>query len=392
MTALATQGRPSGMRDELRALSTSAPGLTGIFLDSSGVLTVAVATDKFSAGSMANVLAWARAYGAPSATLGEMRTRRVRYSFLELDTQYRVLEATMRSDDGVSLTAIDESRGVIVVGTVSTAKGDGLRSRLVASGIPADMLVFERARPGAGESTLQDPVRPTIGGLRVVPHANQGCTLGFNLMRWADGIDPPTSPKYFMTAGHCNGFTWGTNTQLPYYQVADRVGEEFEAVPIFNYPSWHCPAGKTPCTEADAVFIKYDDTVSVAYGNVARVSALNGNIIGYTNVQPNYVGAMIGQKVTKVGQATGSSTGTVSLTCADFQVGNGFLMVWVKCMGRANYNSGPGDSGAPVFIPSSGSTSMKWMSGIHSASDGTYRYFSRMDQIDWAVNGAYFYW
>lgn len=392
------QGRGS-YRDQMRALAQQAPGFTGVFFDENGDLTVSVARDDFAPASLATVLAWVRSYSIVASFKSTVKLKRVRYSYADVSEKYAVLGQTMRPEDGVTLTAIDGSQGVIRIGVSSNTKVASLRSRLDSAGVPDDMLTFEEDQIGVGDQTLQSSgVRPAVGGLEIVSHEQTQCSLGFNVMRWDTGTDPATSPEYFLTAAHCAGSTWGQNRSLPYSQDSSgfQVGSEYEAVPIVNYPAWQCPdAGHSPCELADVLVIAYDDTVSVAYGNVAKVSGLS--IIGYYNVQGTVTGAIQGQVVTKVGAFGGMSTGTVGTECTDQRVSTMEHPdpVWIMCQDQVQYSADPGDSGGPVFIPYDPNhpTQTPAIVGIHSNHDAnnSHRYYSPINQIDFALNNAYFH-
>lgn len=384
------------IRDQLKALSDRAPGFTGVFLDGAGVLTIAVARDDFPLVSTEAVLAWARSYtaAAANATASSVRFRRVPYSYSELYDRFKLAEQVITPGDGLTLAAIDESRGVIVLGLQSLDRASTVRERLAQAGVPGGMVEFRQQDVGRGELKLSDAVRPTAGGIKTQHHNAGYCTLGFNVGRWDEGWNAP--PYYFFSAAHCQGSTWGQYQAYPVYQVNSGVGEEFEVVPIKTYPAWPCPsASKSPCELADLVVYKYDDTVAVRYGNVAKPDG-SLNIIGYYNVQPQLVGTIAGQVVTKVGAFGGQSTGTVSLTCTDQPVATTDhpSTVWVLCLGEANYNSADGDSGGPIFIPYNPANPNQTpdLVGIHSNAAGSHRYFTTMDYIDYATNYAYYYW
>jgi hypothetical protein len=379
-------------RQQLRAVAQMAPGFEGVFVDQNGAATLAVATDDFPVARQALVVQWARQYFRGLDLSTPVRLQRVAYDYAQLFDGFATVQQSVQRGDGVTLLAIDETKAVIRVGLASLAQTAALRARLVTAGIPSDMLQFEQDDIGVADATLQsNGVRPAVGGLEILSHETLACSIGFNVMRWDTGTDPMTSPKYLLTAAHCAGTTWGVNKSLPYSQVSAagyQIGAEYEAVPIVNYPAWQCPnSTESPCELADVLVLKYDDTVSVGYGNVANVDG-SLNIIGYYNVQ-GMTGFTPGQTVTKVGAFGGKSTGTIHASCVDrlFGVPGVHANIWVPCQGEATYSASDGDSGAPIFIPGSSPV----MIGVHSNHGSTYRYFSTMDQIDLALNSAYYY-
>lgn len=216
------------------------------------------------------------------------------------------------------------------------------------------------------------------------------------MLSWVTGISL-TDPMYFLTAGHCSGSVWGTAGNWPVYQHnSDRVGQEYITAPVVSYPNWRCPsAAKSPCTEADVLAIRYDDTVAVQYGNVANVDG-SRNITGTYNVQGTISGVLNGQSITKVGATTGKTTGTVQATCVDISYSTFHHpgSVWLLCAQRANYSSGNGDSGAPVFRPYQANDQYTpAIAGLHSALDvAGNRYFTPISRIDMVFGSEFYYW
>jgi hypothetical protein len=252
------------------------------------------------------------------------------------------------------------------------------------------MIALDERGPAIAETTLNQLYRPAVGGLQILEHNGNGCTLGFNVFDWS--ILGGSSPLYFLTAGHCSG-TWGqTPRGWPYYQPSSsRVGEEFATVTVHS--TGYCPTGHSPCMEADVLAVKYDDTVSVLYGNVANVDA-SKNITGYLNVQGMVSGAIFGQTVTFVGQVSGKRTATIRDVCKDQWVAGPAGTYWILCQSSADYVSTGGDSGAPIFIPyQQGNQYTPSIVGIHSSTDQAgHKWFSPIDQIDFALNYAFYYW
>lgn len=270
---------------------------------------------------------------------------------------------------------------------------------LVSAGIPRDMIEVQRESRSVPESTLNDKYRPLVGGLQITNPAfpTKPCTLGYIILkRGEDGYSPdPSLGRFFLTAAHCSP-TWGIPTTQIYYQPThwsgNRIGVEVAVAPKLSGGS--CPSGKSPCQHADVLVGRADDSVSTLYLRVADVNSLK-TIIGHLNLQgAPTLGGLTGETVTKVGSATGKTTGKILATCVDVQLPNFQENIWILCQQRADYHSSDYDSGAPVFIPYSPSNwNTPRLVGIHSSRNVVtgHRHFSPMSQIDYALNYAYYF-
>lgn len=158
----------------------------------------------------------------------------------------------------------------------------------------------------------------------------------------------------------------------------------------------NCPSGKSPCQHADVLVVRSDDSVSTLYLRVADVNS-SRTIIGHFNLQgAPTIGGLTGETVTKVGSATGKTTGQITATCVDVKLFDDITQqdIWILCQQRANYGSSGQDSGAPVFIPYSPTNwNTPRLVGIHSSRvlGSPNRHFSPMTQIDYALNYAYYF-
>lgn len=117
-----------------------------------------MATDNFSPHSLGRVLGWARRYS--KGTRGERITsvRRVPFDYATLDVQYPRILAALVPADSLRMSAIDETRGVIVLGVADLIVEPLARARLAAVGIPASMVQFEYSAPAVPEDGLTDAV------------------------------------------------------------------------------------------------------------------------------------------------------------------------------------------------------------------------------------------
>jgi hypothetical protein len=393
--------RMHGMRrEELRELARRAPGFAGVYFDAQHRLTIAAATDDFTPESIAAVLAWARVASANVSTASSPQIRRVTTDYLTLSNAEDSVRTAIEPADGFSGIGIDVSRNLVLVELSNIDRASSLRERLSARGIPNSLVEIERGSPAIGETTLLQKYRPAVGGLKIQTPDNPGpstCTLGFNVYKGDPTFGPdPSQGKFFFTASHCSAER-GVLTGNLYYQDSTtsgrRVGLEYDVALARTSP---CPPAESPCQDADVLVVKYDDSVSTLYARVADVDG-SKNITGYFNVQGSTVsGAIQGDPVTKVGIATGKTSGTVTLDCTDkplFDARTG-QNIWVICYSQANYAASEGDSGAPVFVPfSSQDPNSPRFAGIHSSHDDAgFHYFSPVNQIDFAFNSAYYHY
>jgi len=134
--------------------------------------------------------------------------------------------------------------------------------------------------------------------------------------------------------------------------------------------------------------VKYDTSVAVSMGRVADVDG-SRNITGYFNVGSGLSGALGGEAVTLVGAFGGKHTGHVvqGYACEDKTQydSQAHEDVWLICLSRADYAADEGDSGGPVLV--SGSHEI---AGLHSSHAGSTHWFSPINQIDYALNSAYY--
>lgn len=332
------------------------------------------------------------------------KLRRVEFSYAVLSENYDRILSALQVADGVNMTYIDETRGVIGIGLESLSKVESLRARLGVLGVPKGMVGFEQSQLGVPETTLNQKYRPLIGGLQIQHHSiTNTCSLGFNVFRRGpDNYSPdPSLGRYFFTASHCSG-TWGVFSGAFMYQhvtgAGNRIGVEFEVAPKLTYPACPSPA-QSPCQVADVMVGRSDDSVLVSYMRVANVDA-SKNIIGTFNLQgATTYGGLDGETITMVGATSGKRTSTIMKTCVNRTFPDDITggTMTILCLQETNYVSGSGDSGAPVFIPYiAGNWNTPRVVGIHMGSTDNEqgqprKYFSPITQIEYALPTLY-YW
>ena len=371
------------VRDEYRSLAERALGFTTLFVDSTGSLTINVASDSFGLADQQQVLLWVASYTGATYPVSSVRVRRVPYGYLTLDAWYQPFTRLLASVPSVTSTRIDDFRARIVITVATIADEAAVRRLATELGIPNDALDVEELEYAHPEVTLQEYVRPAYGGL-LIGSTTDACTLGFNGYERDASGQPDFSKPVFMTASHCTGIgdSWGQPT------VSSLIGIIIHDAPTFS--GGDCPVGA--CQYADVAVGRYEPGVSQGYGIVEKTNLNSIVITGNTGVSGTVYGAVAGETVWKVGKTTGTTKGTVTSTCVNFQLK--FPDPMILCGHSAWYGSGDGDSGAPVFIPYNPSqpNSTPRTVGIHSSRAGfLVRYYSPHNQILVAQSGA-FYW
>lgn len=119
----------------------------------------------------------------------------------------------------------------------------------------------------------------------------------------------------------------------------------------------------------DAAFVTLDNSTS---DNVSNTLCGTSNMLSVSTTLPG-----AGTTVNKIGQSTGSTSGTIISTNVSVISGTGST---ITNMTSANYTSAGGDSGGPVytFISSSGT---RPTAGIHMGASGSTRYFTKASNI-----------
>lgn len=155
--------------------------------------------------------------------------------------------------------------------------------------------------------------------------------------------------SYFLTNAHCTsqfGSSTGQSAGQPTLNPpTDVIGSEVSDPPTFTGGA--CPSEKV-CRYSDAALFKYTNGAfptfpAVAYPSVGSTSYTQTKWVGGT-VAP-YVGLVIH----RVGQVSGHQTGTITATCAHFNIlgTNRRLLCQMEATGNTPME---GDSGSPVVM------------------------------------------
>lgn len=386
--SLANNGGPRTFREEYRDLAKQVPGFAGVFLDSTGRLTVNFAPGSSDPVAVGKVVSWVQRV-RPGLDAVNPRIREVPFSYSRLDSYYEPLFRVIGSMAFVTSSRIDDIQGRIVVTVSAIERERVVRDAALALHIPQAALSVEELAPIRRQATLRDQVRPVYGGLKIVNDFASICSLGMNGYHsdGAGGYDP-SQPPVFMTASHCGGVNtvWGQNA------VSLRIGQTIHDAPVFFPPSCGasecCPYPTYGCQDADVSVGEYDGGISQAYGVVYKTNLSSITIAGTYSVGASMYGAINGETVWKVGQTTGTTKGQVAQSCVDIPPDPPFP--GVLCTQQANYASDFGDSGAPIFMPFDAAhpNSTPRIVGIHFGGGG---YYSPINNI-WAAQAYQFFW
>jgi hypothetical protein len=356
MVTLAQTGGPRlppGLDGKFLSLTMQVPGFGGYFFDANGDLNVyltalgseAAARAVFSEVARNRPEPWVH----PWSRQAEILVRRGDFDFLQL-SDWRSRMRKVFGMPGVQFLDIDESRNRVVIGvTEATAEG---RVRAVAEdvGVPREGILVEAVAPGHLATTLQENVRPVVGGLEV--DSNHVCTLGVNVLytNLANGV--PVGTPGFYTASHCSDVQSSTEGTV-FSQGGTRIGYEMWDPPFFiGAPC----AGNTQCRYSDVTFVAYDAGVSRHQGYLVQtlyrgfgLGQLGSIDINSTTpeftVQSTAQYPVQGLYFDKIGRTTGWTAGAVSQTCVDYT----FPAYTILCQNKVDAFASGGDSGSPAF-------------------------------------------
>lgn len=350
----AVGGVPAGSLDhEFARMAEEVPGFGGLYYDEDGFAHVYL-TDPSRA-----------------ATLGlgdDVVVHEAEFDFPTLQA-WRINLRDLLADDAVVTLDVDERTNRIQIGVDRSAGPEAiwqLRSAVAFNLVPSEAVTYEKADPIYMAATLQDRVRPVVGGLQI-NFGNFLCTLGFNAVR--NGVSG------FVTNSHCTGKQGGVEG-TEYFQPLspDFIGTEI-ADPEYLRSANGCPRGKK-CRFSDSAFAQYDPSVSTSLGEIARTES-RGNLEGSLTIDassPTFTisgtgSSAVGEEVNKIGRTTGWTFGPVDSTCVDVAVAQSNKAL--LCQDIVLGGVGGGDSGSPVFsLDGSGSVTLRgilW--GGNSAGD-----------------------
>ena len=349
----AAAGTPhSSVDSEFVALSKSIPGFGGLYYDAVGTPTVHLVDQAQQALARATLASTVRALNGRA---NQIRFQHGDFDFAQLNAWRKQLPPVL-AIKGVVFTDVDEAANRVHVGVEDASVATRVREQIAALNIPAAAVVISEAKPFHFQSTLSSGMRPTAGGIKIgVPYTSdpQGagffCTLGFNAYRHNDTY------MGLVTNSHCTktqgGVEYSNYYQPDYSSNANLIGVEI--VDPTYYTGGACPSGRR-CRYSDAAFATYYNATGTM-GQIARTT-VRGSLSGSTTIDPakprftmvsDNPYPYAGETLDKVGITTGWTSGVVTSSCVDINVGASDVTLW--CQDIVAAGSDHGDSGSPVF-------------------------------------------
>ncbi len=377
-------------------LARQVPGFGGFFVEANGDL-IAYLTDPAHEEALRPLLQpllQAAIANRGTAAGARIIVRPARYDFLQLRLWRDQLTDPVLSTPGVTFLDLDERENRVVIGIHDSAARSSLERVILAVGVPQEAVVLKTVGQNIRDSgeTLRARVRPVIGGLQnnyvtsggLVPTVP--CTIGFN----ADW----NGQRVWLTNSHCTenerAVTSSTQYNQPSWVTDAFIGTEA-----------HDPKGdlcgtlwSKRCRRSDAAILYHSGGAANSLGRIARpIGPPSFGFYGWPSsleIDPNASSFRIINDdeevshnwfVEKVGRTTGWTSGQVIYTCVHIPHQKSdwrFL-----CQHGANYASGQGDSGSPVFSRVSTQSEEVRLFGIHWGSNNELevKWFSPMSGV-----------
>lgn len=368
--------------DLLAEVGKTVPAFGGLYIAEDGALEV-IMTDRAQEAMVEGVIR--SVFPMENLSYTGVRVRDCKYPFTQLKGWYDVAYRGVFEMPGVAYTDIDERANRLVVGITEPGVRNAVAAAFKAAAVPDDALEIQMTEPVRMD--LRNRRRPLVGGLQTSFSFNGTyiCTIGYIANR--AGI------RGIVINSHCSG-TQGGVQNVQYHQAVisgttNRVGLEI-ADPNY-FVGGVCPAGKR-CRRADVAFARVPHpsgpSVTSTLGRIARTAeasfAWNGTSLW--TILGKQVPTFMGETVKRVGRTTGTRTGVVNGTCVNIINISG-TNVSMLCQAQANYISGSGDSGSPVFrVINAGAftvaaNGIHWGTSVASGAPGN-RFFSTINYMD----------
>jgi len=195
--------------------------------------------------------------------------------------------------------------------------------------------------------------RPLIGGYEIswfndAERSSHGCTL----------MPPATRSNgdtVFVTAAHCSEYEWHDDGEV-FYQPHITPGSKI-GVELLDPPGWTCSdALLYKCRYSDALLFSVSDD-SLKLGQIARNGSTQQGDLTVSQTEPPYsvageTSVAVGDKIYKIGKTTGWTGGFIDQTCVTVNKNDRFHKF--LCQHVSDINSTAGDSGAPIYMWTSG--------------------------------------
>ncbi|MDX2206098.1 MAG: hypothetical protein SFU57_00490 [Gemmatimonadales bacterium] len=357
-----TGGRAPISTDQMLATFGSViPGLTGVWFDAdTRSLVFAVrsgASRALTPVASAELAALTASMGWPQFPISVV----AKDGPLLLDLlEWRQKARLLANDQGMTSLDVDERNGAVVIGMEAPGREASMMGQLAQMGIP-EAAVRVRVEPRSrAQVLLTDKRRPKIeNGFQIAIPMNAitsvVCTHG------ADGVG--VGPRYgFITNSHCSADTAvGTFRGSKVYQNTVGSGNQVGVELIDPAPFTGASCGPAPmkCRFSDAMFVGYTgDRGGIGFfagRKIAETTVIgtttpgNLTITSIPRSAPQASNVLVGFPVRKTGRTTGTTAGPVINTCIDLRFG--VSDVWLLCQDRFSGVSADGDSGSPVYFP-----------------------------------------
>jgi hypothetical protein len=300
------------------------------------------------------------------AVFGKRRIPKDGVKAVKGDFDFRALnDAHMRARalltvPGAVMIDTNERTNRLVLGASSPQAQTAMEKGLIGLGIPAKMVTFRQVQlPVPGDfplstKQLRKTVRPLLGGVQIQRPAGTNlidvCSLGI--------IAERSGVPGILTASHCSATEAAVDGTV-YQQISEAVATETVDPPFIIGGA--CPSGRR-CRFSDSSFAALTPGITALRGQVA--TDLSGITLppgepflgpfsfGMTGSQDPFEG----ENVNKVGRTTGFTSGEVTDTCVDSDVGddqNNDTGKTMFCQDIADVASGSGDSGSAVWVEGS---------------------------------------
>jgi hypothetical protein len=338
--------KPTTIDDLFAEVARRVPAFGGMFIQGQVLQIYLTDTAQREAAEKAIV----EVFGRERLPEGGTQVREGKYGFLQLKAWHDSQRLRTLAVPGVVMTSIAESKNLLQIGVQDLNVIPSLEKELADLGVPREAVNIVETAPVESLQTLQSTERPFIGGLQIQPNTGGNCTLGFPAVR--------AGQAGFVTNSHCTNVQGGVENTI-FHQatingVLNRIGVE-TADPAYS-GGGDCPSGRV-CRFSDSAFVARNAgqnaatlPASAKLGYLAVPDA-SMNIVNQFHIVGKVAFPFEGEHLTKVGRTTGMTSGEVSDTCVDVNQNGSNITVF--CQNRVEANSGPGDSGSPVFTWSS---------------------------------------
>lgn len=357
----AVQGRSArAFEDEILRLESELPEVGGAYWAENASVFVVHLTDQSAEPRLRGVLArqavtWRVPPEMRQIALTNLRVIAGRYAFSSLVAWQQTLIADPAARGLWYGLDADEQTNRLRVYVATTAAVEQVSAAGSRLGIPLEAMLIRVEAPASDYATenLRKKYRPAFGGLMISnQEALNACTLGWNVPH------PTTGEEGFLTAAHCIQRTDYGHLGTPFAQAYTNEGTlgTVQLNPPWNdatlgYGWGDDCQGYDPCTHADVMWLRHNSASNsrhtVARTEYAGVGDGGGSIsiVGtFYPTAPSYT-IYVGQPLNKMGRTTGWTSGNVTESCLFYN----FPPQTVPCTHKAGMRGGWGDSGAPVF-------------------------------------------